>query len=54
MRNVADSEEIVVIGTWRSYDDWKSCINNKKRLELVKKIDEILGTPTEYKVYQYA
>jgi len=54
LRNIGDPEEIVVIGTWKSYDAWKSCLNNKKRVELIKKIDEILGTPTEYKIYQYA
>lgn len=54
LRNIEDKEEIVVIGTWKSYEDWRSCINNKRRLELVKRIDEILGTPTEYRIYEYA
>ena len=54
LKNVDDPEEIVVIGTWKSHDDWKACIDNKKRAEILNKIDDLLGTKTEYSIYQYA
>ena len=53
-RNVEDPEEMVVIATWKSYEHWKEWVNNEKRKELVKKVNEILGKPTEYSVYRYA
>jgi quinol monooxygenase YgiN len=54
LRNLDDPEEFVVIGTWKSFDDWKACVNIKRRIELVREIDALLGTKTEYAIYQYA
>lgn len=53
MRNVADPSEYLVISTWKSIEDWQRWFANERRAELEGKIDAILGTPTEYKVYSY-
>lgn len=53
MRNVADPYEYLVISTWKSIQDWQRWFANKKRADLEGKIDAVMGSPTEYKVYSY-
>ena len=42
----------LVIGTWQSVDDWREWARCKERIDLQKKIDELLGQPTEYEIFQ--
>jgi heme-degrading monooxygenase HmoA len=53
MRNVADPHEYLVISTWKSVEDWERWFANKQREVIEGKIDAILGSLTEYKVYSY-
>ncbi|MFH1982090.1 MAG: antibiotic biosynthesis monooxygenase family protein [Pseudomonadota bacterium] len=53
MRNVADPYEYLVISTWKSIEDWQRWFENEKRANLEGKVDAVIGTPTEYKVYSY-
>lgn len=53
MRNVADHSEYIVISTWKLIEDWQRWFANSKRAELEGRVDSILGSPTEYKVYSY-
>jgi len=53
LRNLEDPEEWLVIGTWKSEDDWKSWLTNKQRAEIQGKIDSLLREKTNYDVYLY-
>ncbi len=53
LRNVVDPYEYLVVSTWKSFEDWQRWFANKKRADLEGKIDAVLGSPTEYKVYSF-
>jgi len=44
-------DECMVIGTWRSLEDWNSWVNNPQRIEVQAEIDKLLGEETEYAMY---
>jgi heme-degrading monooxygenase HmoA len=46
-------DECMVIGTWRSLEDWNNWANNPLRIEVQAEIDRLLGEETEYAVYRY-
>jgi len=52
LQRIDKPNESMVISTWRSVGDWNNWVNNAKRLELQKKIDELLGHETDYAVYE--
>lgn len=54
LRNIDDPEEIVVIGTWQSAEDWKAWEANPKRKELQESINTLLNKKVEYGVYSYS
>ncbi|NTV53839.1 MAG: antibiotic biosynthesis monooxygenase [Syntrophaceae bacterium] len=45
--------ECIVIGTWRSLEDWNNWVNNPLRIEVQAEIDRLLGEETEYAIYGY-
>ncbi len=45
--------ECMVIGTWRSLEDWNCWVSNPQRIEVQAEIDGLLGEKTEYAVYGY-
>lgn len=45
--------ESLVISTWASVDQWREWVLSKKRIEIQEKIDQLLGTETEYEIYTY-
>lgn len=53
MRNIAEPSEFLVISTWKTIQDWQRWFADKRRMTLEGKVDSILGSPTEYKVYSY-
>jgi heme-degrading monooxygenase HmoA len=53
MRNIADPSEFLVISTWKSVEYWQRWFADEKRAGLERKVDAILGSPTEYRVYAY-
>jgi len=42
----------LVISTWQSIDDWREWTLSKERIELQERIDQLLGLPTEYEVFE--
>ena len=44
-------DECMVIGTWRSLEDWNNWVNNPLRKEVQAEIDRLLGEETEYAIY---
>ncbi|MBR9980286.1 MAG: antibiotic biosynthesis monooxygenase [Desulfatitalea sp.] len=53
MHNVEDTSEYLVIGTWKSLEAWHNWLKNPKRAAMEAEIDDLLGTPTVYRVYSY-
>lgn len=45
-------DECVVISTWRSVEDWNDWIKNEKRVVIQSEIDQLLGTDTDYEIYE--
>ena len=45
--------ESLVISTWASVDQWREWVLSGERIEIQKKIDELLGVETEYEIYSY-
>jgi heme-degrading monooxygenase HmoA len=46
-------DEFLVISTWQSPDAWQQWLNSRKRQEIQKKIDDLLGGKTTYEMYHY-
>ena len=44
--------EYLVISTWNTLEDWNRWLNSKERQELQNKVDELLGSKTEYRIYE--
>ena len=42
----------MVISTWRSIEDWNDWVKNNKRIAIQKEIDDLLGSETEYEIYE--
>jgi heme-degrading monooxygenase HmoA len=47
-------DECMVIGTWRSLEDWNNWVKNPQRIKVQAEIDRLLGEKTEYAIYGYA
>ena len=45
------TDECMVIGTWRSVEDWNNWVNNSQRIAVQAEIDKLLGEETEYAMY---
>jgi heme-degrading monooxygenase HmoA len=45
--------DYLVISTWNSPEAWKAWEAKPERVEVQKKIDNLLGESTEYEVYHY-
>lgn len=53
LKRIDKQGEYLVISTWRSADDWRNWVLSKERSETQQKIDELLGTETQYEIYSY-
>jgi len=53
LKSLDEPDEYLVISTWRSYKDWESWAYSAERLSIQSKIDQIIGSQTEYRVYQH-
>lgn len=42
----------LVISTWQTLDDWRNWWLSDERKTLQNKIDTLLGTPTEFEVFE--
>lgn len=46
-----DPEEVLVISTWRSVEDWNAWLASEERAKLQGQIDALIGNETLYQVY---
>jgi len=53
LRSIENSEEFLVISTWRSFEDWRNWFNSSQREELQSKVDILSGRRTTYEAYHY-
>jgi heme oxygenase (mycobilin-producing) len=53
MRNIYEPYEFLVISTWKSVEDWSRWFADVRRAELEGRVDAILGSHTDYRVYAY-
>lgn len=52
LKRLDKADQCVVISTWRSVEDWNDWIKNEKRKVIQSEIDQLLGTETEYEIYE--
>jgi len=52
LRRIDRNDEWMVISTWRSIEDWNNWVNNDRRRVVQAEIDALLGTETEYAIYE--
>jgi heme oxygenase (mycobilin-producing) len=52
LSRIDNTDELMVISTWRSVEDWNSWVNNPKRIEVQTEIDKLLGHETDYAIYR--
>jgi heme oxygenase (mycobilin-producing) len=53
LQSIENSEEFLVISTWRSFEDWQNWFNNSQREELQSKVDILSGRRTTYEGYHF-
>ena len=51
LRRVNDPEGYIVIGTWKSVEDWEAWEASKERAEVQNKIDALLVAKTDSGIY---
>ena len=52
LRRVDQPDECVVVSTWRSLDDWNNWFSNDERRSIQSEIDLLLGSETEYEIFE--
>ncbi len=52
LRRIDQPNECLVVSTWRSRADWDDWFNNEERKALQSEIDQLLGEPTRYAVFE--
>jgi len=53
LRSMDNPEELMVISTWQSSEDWDRWLKSEDRNKVQNKIDELLGGQTHYEIYHY-
>jgi heme-degrading monooxygenase HmoA len=51
LRCISHQDEYIVISTWENIEDWKNWIQSEERQAIQDKIDRMIETKTEYKIY---
>lgn len=44
--------EFLVISTWNSLADWNRWLSSSERAEIQKQVDDLMGEPTRYRLYE--
>jgi len=52
LKRIDRNDEWMVISTWRSVEDWNRWVNDDRRRVVQAEIDALLGTETEYAIYE--
>lgn len=53
LKRMGDPQEYLVISTWKNKEAWDAWRTGRERAEIQEQIDALLGTPTEYEMYEY-
>jgi heme-degrading monooxygenase HmoA len=53
MRRIDRPGQIMVISKWKSRQDWKRWLESAERNQIQQRIDELLGVPTTYEIYDF-
>jgi len=53
LKSVANPDQYLVISTWDSMNAWNAWLGTKERATIQDQIDTLLGSKTEYEVYEY-
>jgi heme-degrading monooxygenase HmoA len=53
MRRIDQPGEIMVISKWKTRKDWQLWFESPERARVQRQIDELLGDPTNYEIYDF-
>jgi heme oxygenase (mycobilin-producing) len=53
MRRIDGPGEIMVISKWKTRRDWQRWFESAERTRVQRQIDELLGIPTTYEMYDF-
>jgi heme-degrading monooxygenase HmoA len=53
MRRIDQPGEIMVISKWKTRQDWQRWFESAERTRVQRQIDELLGVPTIYEMYDF-
>ena len=53
MRRIDRPGEILVISKWKTHKDWQHWFESAERARVQQHIDELLGVPTTYEIYDF-
>jgi heme-degrading monooxygenase HmoA len=54
LRSHEDPSLYVTISTWKSHEDWKTWEESSVRKEMQSKIDTVLDTAAEHRIFDFA
>jgi heme oxygenase (mycobilin-producing) len=53
MRRIDRPGEIMVISKWKTRQDWRRWFESAERTRVQQRIDELLGVPTTYEMFEF-
>jgi len=53
LRRIDKPDESLVISKWKTRESWERWFASAERRQLQKEVDELLGEPTVYAIYDY-
>jgi heme-degrading monooxygenase HmoA len=53
MRRIDQPGEIIVISKWKTRKEWEQWFESPERNRVQRQIDELLGVPTNYEIYDF-
>jgi heme-degrading monooxygenase HmoA len=53
LKRIDKPGESLVVTKWQSEFYWKQWLQSKERSEIQDEIDQLIGTPTQYEIYEY-
>lgn len=53
LKRIDQPGEMLVVSKWQSHYYWKQWHASRERSAIQEKIDQLLGSPTQYEIYEY-
>ena len=53
LKRIDHPQEYLVISTWQNIEAWNAWQTKRERAEIQAQIDDLLGVPTQYEMYEY-